>query len=110
VGTASITIERISSIVGFNAVFRVVLDGRQVAVIPPGQTRAVSTTSGDHELFIRIRRRKSSQTLSLHLEDGEQARIRCGRPKAAFGAVFDLLRFKKPQQEAVVPVEILDAA
>ncbi len=109
-GEASITVERVPSIVGLSAVFRVMLDERQVAVIPPGERRTVSTTSGDHELYIRIRRAKSSETLRLHLADGQEARVRCGRPKSAFGGALDLLRFRKPEQETVVPVEILDSA
>jgi hypothetical protein len=36
--SAKIVVERVSSIAGFNAVFRVMLDEHQVAVIPPGQT------------------------------------------------------------------------
>ncbi len=107
---ASITVERVRAFAGYNSVFRVMLDGRQVAVVPPGATRTVRTTSGDHELYIRIQRRKSSQTLKLHLEDGQEARVRCGPPKAAFGALLSLLRGKGLEQESVVPIEILDVA
>jgi hypothetical protein len=107
---ASIIVTRVPAIAGLSAVFRVMLDGRQVAVIPPGQTRTVSTTSGDHELYIRIRRMKSSRTLELHLADGQEAHVRCGRPKSALGGVLDLLRFRRFDQENVVPVEILDSA
>jgi len=108
-GSARITVERAASIAGFNVVFRVMLDGRQVAVVPPGQTRTISTTPGGHELYIRIRRAKSSQTLMLNLADGQDAVLRCGRPKAALRGVLDLLRFKKLDQETVVPIELLDA-
>jgi hypothetical protein len=45
-----ITIERISTFAGSNAVFRVMLDGRQVTVIDPGQPRTVHASPGDREL------------------------------------------------------------
>jgi hypothetical protein len=103
---AQIVVERVSSIAGFNAVFRVMLDEHQVAVIPPGQTRTVTTSSGDHELYIRIRRRKSSRTLRLQLKEGQEMHIRCGRPKTAFEGVLDLLRLRKPDWESIIPLEM----
>ena len=109
-GDAQIKVERVRAVAGFNAVFRVMLDGKPVAVIPPGQTRTVTTSSGDHELYIRIRRAKSSQTLRLHLAEGQEAHVRCGPPKTSFWGVLELLRFRKPEQESVVPIELVEAA
>jgi hypothetical protein len=68
--------------------------------------RIVSTSSGDHQLYIRIRRRKSSRTLRLHLKEGQEVHIRSGRPKTAFEGVLDLLRLRKPDWESVIPLEI----
>lgn len=109
IGDAQIKVERVRAVSGFNAVFRVMLDGKQAAVIPPGQTRTVKASSGDHELYIRIRRAKSSQTLRLHLAEGEQAHIRCGAPKNSLWGVMELLRFRKPDRESVVPIELVEA-
>lgn len=105
-GAASIRLERVRSAAGYNAVFRVMLDGHQVAVIPPGQTRTVSTTAGHHELYIRLQRTKSSQTMELHLVDGQQARLRCGPPRSVFGSLVRLVRFRKWDQDTVIPIEI----
>ena len=108
-GNASITVERVRSISGYSALFRVMLDGRQLTLVPHGQARTVLTTAGDHELHLRIRRSKSSRTLAVHLVDGQEARVRCGRPKTVFGGLLNLLRFKGFEQETTVPIEILDA-
>jgi hypothetical protein len=78
---ATITVERVLSLAGFQSVFRVMLDGRQVAVIPPGRMRTVKTVAGNHELCIRIRRRKMSRTLSFHLDRDDAITVRCGRPR-----------------------------
>jgi hypothetical protein len=104
---AHITVERVSTLAGWNAVFRVMLDDRQVAVIPPGQTRTVDATPGDHELYVRTWRKKSSRTLHLHLGDGDEVTVRCGRPRTAAEGVLRLLRFRKLDRESVVPLEVV---
>jgi hypothetical protein len=86
------------------------LDGHQVAVIPPGQTRTVTTTPGDHELYIRIRRKKMSRTLSFHLRRDDEITVRCGRPRTAFEGLVNLLRFKRFEPETVIPVELIRRA
>jgi hypothetical protein len=108
VAKARVKIERVPSFAGFNAVFRAMLDGRQVAVIPPGQMRTVTTDAGDHELYIRIQRRKMSRTLTLHLQSDQELLVRCGRPRTAFEGILRLIRFQKPDYESVIPVEIVD--
>jgi hypothetical protein len=83
-------------------------DGRQVTVIDPGQTRPVHASPGDHELYPRIRRQKSSQTLGLHESEGEVVWVRCGRPSTSFSGLLDLVRLRMPDREGVAPVEIVD--
>lgn len=101
---ARITIERVGAWSGAKTVFRVVLDERQVAVIPPGQARTVETTPGDHALDIRIRRKRSSPSLALHLSAGQEVRVRCRVAKTAFQA---LMRLDFSTEDAVA-VEIID--
>jgi hypothetical protein len=104
-----VTVERVSTVVGANAVFRVMLDDRQVAIVPPGQARTVATSPGDHALYIRIRRRKSSRTLQLHVSDGGEVLVRCGWPRSSFGGLLSLLRFRMSDSESVVPIEVINA-
>lgn len=84
------------------------LDDHQVAVVPPGQTRTVTTSPGEHELYIRIRRRKMSATLTLHIRSDEELVVRCGPPRTALEGLTRLLRFQTPNYESVIPIELVD--
>jgi hypothetical protein len=86
-----VTIKRTNKFVGSAGVFRVMLDGREVGQLRPGEELSAEATPGHQELYVTTDGRVRSETLELELPAGKNVRVVCSSPSNPVANLFRII-------------------